>query len=291
MRQEIFTLPSGAKVKFRQLLLHDESVMADAMNDERANVEKTIAEIVANCAIGVEDPGPYSFLEVGDKPDWLQMANGDYFAASLKLRRLSYRDKGKVDVDLKCKANLTCKNSFTLEVDLEEDLIYQDLPAASIEKLKAGKPFEVEIAGRKVQYTISTGKTKKIAEKYMEQYPGRVMAAGIRARITSVEGVESRDIMQWLDGQGDNDEYMGLTSDDAEDLREAFEVVDCGVDTTLEVKCPKCGGYFEFVLPFTGIFLPSKNITKRKKEARRKKRQQKEKRTQQEVKTSEETTE
>lgn len=292
MRQEIFKLPSGVKIKFRQLLLKDESTLAEAMNDERSDIEATILSIVTDCAIAIEDPGPYSFLKIGDKPKWENMTKGDYFAASLMLRQLSYRDRGKMDVDLKCKAGMTCKHEFGWEVDIENDLIYQDLPEESFNKLKNGEPFEVMVAGKKVQYTLALGKTSALAQTYMQQNPGRAMAAGMRARIISVEGVPSSDILEWLDGQGQHDEYLGLTSEDAEDIREAFDVVDCGVDTTLEAKCPKCGGYFEFVLPFTGIFLPSKNISKRKRDARRAKRREiLERKAQEGIAIPEETTE
>lgn len=274
---ETFQLPSKMKLKFRKLMLHDESVLADAMNDKRADIEETIEQIVTSCVVSVVDPGPYTKLKEGDsltQRSWLEILRGDYFCACLKLREMSYRDRGKIDVDLKCDAGGTCKHEFAVEVDISNDLIYQELPEESFNRLREGKSFETIVAGRKVQFMLSMGKSQHLARKYMEQYSGRTMAAGLRSRIISVEGVESRDIMDWLDGQGKNPEYMGLTADDAEDLRDAFDAADCGVDTTLEAKCPKCHGYFDFVLPFTGIFLPSKNITKRKKEARRKKRQQ-----------------
>lgn len=270
MRQEVFELPSGVKIKFRQLMLNDESVLADAIESKRSDVEKTIKEIVTSCAVSVEDPGPYPFLEIGNRPNWMEMANGDYFETCLKLRGLSYKEGSKIEVDLQC-SQPSCKHAFSWEVDLVEDLVYQPLPEESKEKIKNGEPFEVVIGGKKVQYTLALGKTEGIAARYIEQYPKRSMAAKLRSRIISVEGVSSKDILDWLDGQGKS-EYPGLTADEGEDLRDAFDRVDCGVDTTVEVECPKCREWFEFVLPFTGIFLPGKGISQRKREARRKKR-------------------
>ena len=269
MHHEVVTLPSSAQIRFRRVMLNDENVLASALKDKRSDIDDVLTKIVTSCAEEVIDPGPYPFLEIGSKPDWANMAKGDRFAAMLDLRCLSYKEGNILEADLHC-PDIACKCSFSWDVDLKKDLIRQDLPEESIEKIKAGEPFEVVIDGRKVLYTIALGKTEKLAEKYTEQYRGRDMAAGLRSRIISVEGVESRDIMDWLDGQGKSD-YPGLTSDDAEELRDAFDRVDCGIDTTTEAECPKCREWFDFTLPSTGMFLPGKGISKRKKEARKQK--------------------
>lgn len=273
MRQEVITLPSSAQIKFRQLMMSDENTLADALKNKRSELDTVLTQILTDCAVSIIDPGPYDFLEVGDKPNWELMSKGDRFVAMLELRCMSYKEGHILEVDLHCQ-DISCKNAFSWEVNLNEDLVRQDLPEESIKTIKEGQAFEVVIDGKKVHYTIALGKTEKLVEKFAEQYRGRDMAAGIRARIIKVEGVETRDIMDWLDGEGKTD-FPGLTADDAEELRDAFDRVDCGVDTTLEAECPKCRDWSEFVLPFTGIFLPGKGISKRKKEARAKKKKKK----------------
>ncbi len=271
MRQEIFELPSTATIEFRQVKLAEENLLSAASKSRRGNVNKTLSAIMTKCTVGVVDPGPYSFLEPGGVPDWDKMARGDRFASMLNLRCISYREGHLYEAELRCPSSM-CGHKFDWEVNIAEDLIRQQMPASSVEKLKNGEPFEVIIAGKKVMYAIALGKTEDTYDRLCMQYPGRDMAAAMRARIIGVDGVKPSEIMDWLDGGNDASDckYSGLTSDDAEDMRDAFDRVDGGVDTTLEAECPKCRAWFEFDLPFSGIFLPGKGISKRRKELRRK---------------------
>ncbi len=276
MRHETCTLTSGCEIELRPICLAEENMVAAASKSRRGGITKALIDVMSACAVSVVDPGPYGYLKIGDKPNWNNMARGDWFGAMLDLRCLSYKDGHIFEAELRC-PNGTCGHKFDWEIDLRNDLIRQDMPEESREKLQRGEAFEVIIDGRKVKYTIAYVKTEEAVERLSMQYPGRDMAAALRARIIEVEGLQPHEIMDWLDGNNGAEgcKYSGLTSDDAETLRDAFDYIDGGVDTALEAECPKCRTLFDFTLPFSGIFLPGKGISKRRKLARQKMEQRK----------------
>lgn len=270
MRQGIFKLPSKAEIEFRQVMLAEENLLATSVKSKSGDVNKTLTEIMTKCTISVVNPGPYSFLEAGGKPKWDNMAKGDRFSAMMDLRCLSYKEGKIYEAELRCPSS-ACKHSFDWEVNLEEDLFRQDIPEETLEKIKDNIPLEVTIDGKIIKYSIALGKTEKTYETLSVQNPGRDMSCALRARIIEVEGLKAHEILDWLDGNNGDPEckFTGLTSEDCEELRDAFDRTDGGIDTTLEAECPKCHQVFEFDLPFAGIFLPGKGIIKRKKEARK----------------------
>jgi hypothetical protein len=75
--------------------------------------------------------------------------------------------------------------------------------------------------------------------------------------------------MDWLDGEDGH--YPGLMSEDSEDIRDAFDEKEAGIDTDVELNCPSvsCGHDFVVNLPFDGMLMPSKGIRKRRQERRR----------------------
>lgn len=265
MKTDVFKLPSGVEIGFRQIMLREESFLAKSVKSRRAQLDKVLSDVINRCCEGVVDPGPYSFLKEGDKPNWDEMLRGDRFVTMIKLRMLSYRDGYEYDVDLRCPA---CNKKFNEVVNLEEDLFIQDLPEESVNHLKTGEPLTVEIAGRKVSFGLPLGKTEALAKKISNQNPDREMAAMLRSRILDVDGVDRRDILNWLDGEGRGDKFEGLTSDDAEELRDAFDRVDGGIDTEMEAECPDCGHIWNYDLPFDKIFMPSRKIRDRKRAMR-----------------------
>jgi len=272
MRQRIFTLSTKTQIEFRQIMLAEENLIATTRQSRKGNMEDALDEVMTRCAIRIVDPGPYTFLEVGDKPDWKRMAKGDRFGSMIDLRCLSYKDGHLYEAELRCPSS-TCGKKFGWEVNLETELIRQDMPDESLEKIKNGQPFVVEIAGKKISYTIAYGKTEETFDALSAQYPDRDMSSAFRSRIVDIEGVAPRDYMDWLDGNNGDEKckYQGLSSEEAEDLRDAFDVIDGGIDTSMEAECPHCRGWFDFSLPFSGIFLPGRGIIQRRRIAREQK--------------------
>lgn len=273
-KTEVFEFSSGLKVEMAQVMFSDENILAKARKSRRSQMDKILAEVMDRCTVQVADPGPYrSFLEEGKKVDWDKINSGDRIEAMLKLRMLSYKDGQFVTVpDLKC----TCRNIFSWRVDILEDLRWLPLPKASIENMKQGKPFEVKIGSYIVFYILPTAETEQRYKKMSKQYPDRDMACGLRSRIVDVKGpdgqnIERREIMDWLDGNdGRSKKYPGLTSEDGEELRDAMDRVDGGVDLEVTAYCDEadCGAPLRFDLPFDSIFLPGEGIQKRRMKRR-----------------------
>ena len=273
MRQETFTLPSKVKIEMRQAMVVEENFLAGIAKGGGGPVERGLMEVLDKCTIGIVDPGPYDFLTAGGKANWKQMIRGDMFSALVQLRSITYTDGQNLGFEQRC-PNMSCGKRFLAQVDLFEDLLWQDMPQESIEKLKSGELFEVVIDGKKVGYTLAFGKTEETYGLLIEQNPGRDMSCGLRARIATVEDLKPHQYLDWLDGRNGDDqcEFPGLTSQDAEDLREAFDVVEGGVDTSVEVRCPKCQGMFDVNVPFSAFFLPGKGISSRRRLARERKK-------------------
>lgn len=264
MKRQHVQLPSGAVIEMRQLTVKEENFMTSAARSRRGSQEKVLVDILSRCTEGFVDPGPYPGKEPQQKVKWTEMLAGDFFAAMLGLRKLSYREGAQYDIDVKCPTQ-GCNNKFGWSVDLNKDLTVKTLPEDSAEKFKNGEPFVVEIDGTKVSFKLQMVSDSEFQEKLEKRFPHREMACMLRTRITAIEGVESQHMMNWLDGEGKGP-YDGLTSDDAEDIRAAFVASDCGVDTEVEIECTRstCRNVFTIDLPFSGIFSPGRAASKKK---------------------------
>jgi len=264
MRRQNIPLPSGAIVAMRQLMVKEENHLASASRSRRAAQDKVLVEIVSMCSEGFVETGPYSWAAIGGEIKWKDMLAGDMLAAMLGLRKLSYREGAQYDINIKCPSRV-CNHKFTWAVNLDTDLALKTIPKPSFDAFLAGKPMSVEIAGQMVHFNLQMVKDAEFQEKLERQFPGREMACSLRTRIAKVDGIDSKDLMNWLDGLGKGP-HEGLTSDEAEDLRAAFVEADCGIDTEVEIECPRslCRNVFAIDLPFDGIFSPGRAQAKRK---------------------------
>jgi hypothetical protein len=262
MRTESVILPSGAAFELRALTLSDENYLTDA-GKRRKKGSNPLVEIVGRCTLQVVDPGPYPFLREGEVPKWGKLLRGDFWWALLELRAMSYREGDTFDMMFHC-AGRTCTNRWEERIKLREDLLMIQLSKSSAELLRSNTPHETAIDDRKVTFRLPTCDSEDEIERMREKFPGRGMACNLRSFILDVEGVERREIMDWLDGQGARSKWPGLTSADAEDLRAAFDAEDCGVDTTVHSECPRCGADTAQDLPFDRLLLPGTAARKAK---------------------------
>ncbi len=265
MRTETIALPSGAAITLRQISLKEENYLAGALRSRRANQDKVLVDVVNRCCQGFEEPGPYPWAEGGGKVNWQEMLQGDLIAAMIGLRKLSYREGKDYEIDVKC-PNRVCNHKFGYIIDLDKDLFFQKLSEESARKLREDETFTVKIGGKTVHFKLGYVKDDQFHEKLEKRFPGRGMATMLRTQIVRIDEVDSKDMMNWLDGEG-NGPYEGLLADDAEDMREAFFAVDCGVDTEVEVECSRsaCGNVFNMDLPFEGMLSPGRTMARKRK--------------------------
>lgn len=261
MRTETFDMPSGAKLEFRALTIREENLLASSRGK---SMEKTLNRVISDCTVAVVDSGPYSHLSAGGSVDWTKMLQGDRFVAMFLLRLLSYKDGDEYTFKAQCPA---CNRRDFQTINLREELPIQELSEEAKETFKSGGLFSVTVDGKGVKFRLPLVEDTHRLEKLMEQNPGRDMAVAMRLRIKEVEGLEASEILDWLDGGATGE---SLSSEEAEVLREAFDEVDCGIDTEVEIQC-RCGAVHDVTLPFdAAFFLPSRaKSQKKQKKGRR----------------------
>jgi len=251
----------------RPLLIAEENKLARSANQQGESQARALEEVLQSCVTEVIDFGPY---REGVTLDWPAVLSGDKFALMLELRKRSYRDGRKIIMlDVQCPRGRCTPTDYS--VDLDTDVMVREITDEVFDHVRDGVPFEVQIAGKLVTFLPATGRTEEAAQKLERQHPGRNMAVLLRSRIQDVEGIERRDILDWIDGNnGASKTFEGLSSQDGEDLRDAFDAVECGVDTEVSLTCEHCGRSWSFPLPFDGGFLaPATEIRKRRRERRR----------------------
>jgi hypothetical protein len=255
MRTDSVILPSGAVVELRSVSIADENRLAQANKSRKKGAPNGLVEVLNRCTIRVVEPGPYPFLQAEGRPDWDKMLRGDFWWSLLELRALSYKDGEKFEMMFRCRGE-TCRHKWEEQIEIRKDLPMVPLSEEGRERVRAGRPFETVLDDRKVFFDLSTGGTEDLIERINTQHPGREMSVNLRACIRDVEGVERREILDWLDGESPKAKWPGLGSEEAEQLRAAFDAEECGLDTTIRTECPKCGSETTAALPFDRLLLP-----------------------------------
>ena len=189
--------------------------------------------ILAACTEAVQDPGPYAFQTPDAAPDapapgpivdWDAVLPGDKFFALLRIRAATFGD----DFSFPRK----CPTCGPYQWDLKlSDLPVKKLAPADAAKFKAGEPMEVRVpsSGALVKYRLSTGKDDKASARAKNE--ANALIAMFARRIFSIEGVETNALRPYLETLGLGDLFA---------LTREMEKHDCGVETSIEIFCPKC---------------------------------------------------
>lgn len=245
-------LPSGMIIEVRGLTVRDGRWLTN--DDPQISVP-----LLENCCVGVVDPGPYDFT---DKVDWNKALEGDRFYALIAIREASYPGD-PYSLQLGC-GSRTCKGKrFGWDINLAEllDKKTQWLSDPDAALFKAGNRFEAILPcvkpERKFAFKLKTGgdttRTRKIIElkkngSKQQKESLNSMAEVVASYIVSIEGVESKRaaILDFLEGcpLGTVDRLLPL-----------IQSHDCGVDTTVQARCPNCGSEVRVELPFDAGFI------------------------------------
>lgn len=250
------TLPSGLVVEVRGLTGKDGSYIS---NPQLARTNQIEDYLLQNCVVGVVDAGPYDF---GNKAiDWGRVLVGDRFAALIQLREATYPGKDYT-AKIECPRTL-CKNKIEWDLSLTEllDKKTQALAPEDAELFKAGNKFPGIFPGtdKKFTFHLLTGQDEKRIRSRIEQKKTgpkskqdrqNAFVESIAGRIVEIEGVPKKS-----DAIFDFLETLPLATLDA--LLPYLQKHDCGVETEIEIECPKCDGEIRIQLPFdVAFFLP-----------------------------------
>jgi hypothetical protein len=249
-----FNLPSGASVELRPITVAEENMLAGMPRG--GSMEQVMDALLTACCRRVVTPGPYPGLLPDAQPAWENMLQGDRFFALIALRSISYRDGAVYEFDSSC----PCGVRVPWEVNLLEDLYIQKLPEPSAAKLRTGELFTTTLREVQVSFHLDFGRDSVRAEKLTTDRPDRKAAIGLWKYIAAVEGVDQAAVLDWL---------SDLTAGEAQELRETFTEVDCGVDSDVEIQCQRCGKPFVVALPFEEFFVRRPSSARRRRTSRR----------------------
>lgn len=224
------------------------------------------AAILGGCWVATLDHGPYpahvfeSAPEESDKkprgrgayhtgatpttkegaPIWSRVLKGDLVAGLIFLAQTSITDGDDYPFDVPCQS---CGKPVPWEIKLS-DLEVRTLPKSSIEKIRAGEPFEATCAGKKVMFDLQTAAAEEPVARLMKQTGRKVgtIVDVLAAQVRSVEGVGADLKARWA-------WLAELSLGELQDLQADMQEVDCGVETGFDIECKRCGYEFPTHVP------------------------------------------
>jgi len=201
--------------------------------------------LLQSCWLETIDPGVYDFTDEAS-PDWSKVLVGDRFYALLQIRRATFGDEYAFSVQCQ---SVGCRRRFEWELCLD-DLPVRALSAEARATFQQGNRFEIVLprSGRRAWFRLLTGAEEARAATLRRQERDDHLIDAVDLRIVEIEGVAEKDRRRFLEEM----ELADLTR-----LLDASDEVDCGVETGIEVECPRCGDVQDIELPFArGFFLP-----------------------------------
>jgi hypothetical protein len=238
--------PSGLRVDVRGMKGKELRLFQDKKGTRDGSV---LDQILGACVEQVIEPGIY---KVGDdgKLSWCDVLLGDEFHLFVAIRRATFGDVFSFKVT--CPG---CAQKFEWDVNLAE-LPIKPLSEEAAATLKAGRLFETKLSdGRAVTFRLPTGGDEREVMK-----------------LKTAENPMVSMLAQMIDAIGDERDKTKIRREleeaplgDLMKMRKLFDDRDCGVETTIEVKCPAgliggveydgCGEVSEMTLPLGRTFL------------------------------------
>ncbi len=242
---EKITCPSGLIGEIRGLRVRDEDAL---MSGGVSAANAAMDDLMARCWAETKSPGVYEKFAGGlDKDQKLVpsgMLQGDRMYLLIQLRRITYGND--FDFQVKC-SNDFCEKNIHWEFQLS-DLEVRFLSKESKGFLLDGNRFPVDLPGckKKAWFKLLTGRDEKKLAQIRETKKKSISSAILFNRIVEIEGVNRPDLENFI---------LDLEGIDAKTLRDGFEKMDCGVDTTIELNCPACKTKLSVELPLAERFL------------------------------------
>lgn len=243
---EVFKLPCGyldedgilyTHVEVREMTGEQEDKI---MNRQNIQSGKALDDLISDCCQLIQSVEEEA---VGQKrkitPDMaLNMRQGDRYACFIWIRKVSYGDKYKFQINCP-----DCKKRSDLEVNLSElDIKYMKEPTSTHYDIVLPK------SGDTLTFKINTGHEEKKMEKMREQNPKDLASINLAVRLQSVSGKSVRPLVY----------LKPLTVKDRNFYRNEVEKVEGGVETRLKgFVCFSCENELLIDLPIQeDFFLP-----------------------------------
>lgn len=216
----------------------EERILADR---KLARSGGQVDQLLSACWEKTAEDGPYDFE--GRTIDWSQVLQGDRFYALLQLRALTYGPEYAFSIN--CQA---CRSRIEWELDLTE-LPSRSLSAESRTGFISGNRFSTRLpSGVTVWFRLLTGADEQKLSRVRRQAGAQFLSVLLAFRVIEIEGIKAEDKKSFL---------TDLTLQDAAHLLSAFDAVDCGVETSVDIECPECLAQQEVELPFdANFFIP-----------------------------------
>lgn len=245
------TCPSGLSGRIRGMKVREERILTDR---KLAKDGGQVDALLAACWQDTLDAGPYDFAD--GTVDWAKVLQGDRFYALLQVRMATYGPEYAFEVTCQ---NEACRAKIEWELDLN-DLPVRALTPESLAAFSSGNRFETILpdAGVRIGFRLLTGAEERKIPALRRGVRDRMISAMLSLRVTDIEGVDVRSKRTFIED---------LTMRDATFLIDAFQQVDCGVETAIEIECPDCMTVQEVELPFDQtFFIPGPKSPKAKRE-------------------------
>lgn len=251
--------PSGLAGIVRPLKMKESRHLTNRQLEEQGRLVETLVD---SCWCETTDPGPYT-LAKDNRVDWGRVLQGDRFHALIQVAIETY-GKG-YDFHLSCES---CRRRIDWSADLEALDVY-DLPEESIAKIKAGdNRFEATTrTGQRVWHRLLVGEDERQIARWHNEGIRDILERTFLRRLVEVEDVEKGALSDWV---------ADLDFGESDHLREQFEEADCGIETEIQIACPRvsCASVQKVELPF-GIDLLLRTGGGKRAKDRRKRRARK----------------
>ena len=278
----IIECPSGLKGEARRIKGHEIQAIADKLADDEDVSEAGLISVLNGCWVNTIDSGPYSCVSTGTvNVPWRKVLKGDLIPALLNIRVGSFRDGKDYTFLTRCPL---CKKPFRWTIDIKKALLSRTRPLsdagrAHLDEGGSDLCMNLEVLpdmggeGRivPITYRLATLQRDKAAEKWKKQQLRRkervskedIIIDQLANQITGIEGKGGRELdhrkrWKWVKDLGAQEIY---------DLRDAFEAAECGIDTSVTVRCENASCEYEFDvdLPFGPSFLDPSRLDRRER--------------------------
>lgn len=248
--------PSGMVLEGKEVLIEDLGVFTDKRLAKQSVVTGEAA-LADRLCVRVIDRGPYLFDS--QRPPWGQeVLYGDLFYF-LVMCRIHTRGEN-YDFDVQCPARY-CREMVPWRLPLL-DLPVQKLRDESREMLRRNEnkcSVHLEKCDTTVLFQLLDGRVHKRQRRYVQDH-GDDIHVVYAARLCEIEGESRPDFVRFV-GK--------LHPDDFDQLDDAIEDADCGMESSYDVQCPKCETIFQDDLGISpGFFIES--FSRQHKQKRRK---------------------